>query len=126
MNFRPELAEAVMAGRKTVTRRLVSENYRSPWAASGCKLTVGRSYAVCPGRGKHAVGRLVVRQVTLEQLGVLDDAEAVREGFEHRIGFEQAWEKINGGYDPQAWVWRVEFTLEGRELTVDDMRRAAA
>lgn len=110
MNFRPELAEAVMEGRKDVTRRLVSENPNSPWAASGCKLVVGRSYAVCPGRGKHAIGRVVVRDVSLELLGVLSDEEAIREGFPHRIAFEAAWESINGSYDPQTWVWRVEFT----------------
>lgn len=126
MNFRPELAAKVMAGEKTVTRRLVSDNYRSPWAASGCKLVVGRSYAICPGRGKHAIGRVVVRQVTLEQLGELDDVEAIREGFPHKIAFEQAWKKINGHFDPQAWVWRVAFTIEGRELTVDEMRSIAA
>lgn len=125
MNFQPELAEKVMAGAKIVTRRLVSENYRSPWAATDCKIKVGRSYAVCPGRGKHAIGRIVVRQVTLEQLGWLDPHEAIREGFPNTVAFEQAWEKINGAYDPSVWVWRVEFTVEGRELTVDDMRRAA-
>lgn len=105
-----------MAGTKDVTRRLVSDNPRSPWAAGGCKLVVGRSYAVCPGRGKHAIGRVIVRQVTLELLGVLWEAEAIREGFEHRIAFEQAWEKINGAYDPRAWVWRVEFTRVDPEL----------
>lgn len=31
MNFKPELAAKVMSGEKTVTRRLVSENPRSPW-----------------------------------------------------------------------------------------------
>ena len=36
MNFRPELAEKVMAGEKTVTRRVASENPRSPWYVGGC------------------------------------------------------------------------------------------
>jgi hypothetical protein len=31
VNFQRELAEKVMAGEKTVTRRLVSDNPRSPW-----------------------------------------------------------------------------------------------
>jgi len=38
--FRPDPAAKVMAGEKTVTRRLVSVNPRSP---------------CCPGRGKHAI-----------------------------------------------------------------------
>jgi hypothetical protein len=57
MNFRPELAEKVMAGEKTVTRRLVSDNPRSPWYVGGCSLNVGQDYAVCPGRGKDAIRR---------------------------------------------------------------------
>ncbi len=31
MNFRPDLAEKVMRGEKTCTRRLVSANPNSPW-----------------------------------------------------------------------------------------------
>jgi hypothetical protein len=127
MNFKPELAEKVMAGEKTVTRRLVSENPNSPWAASGCRLKVGHSYAVCPGRGKNAIGRVVVRRAPLEMLtATLDDADAIREGFPHRVAFEQAWKQINRSFDPAAWVWRVDFTVEGRDLTLDEMRRAAA
>ena len=43
---------------KTVTRRLVSDNPRSPWFEGGCSLKAGRDYAVCPGRGKNAIGRV--------------------------------------------------------------------
>ncbi len=44
MNFRPELAEAVMADppRKTVTRRLVSDNPNSPWWREKCAYRVGQ------------------------------------------------------------------------------------
>jgi hypothetical protein len=110
MNFRPELAAAVMAGRKTVTRRLVSDNPRSPWFRERCALTPGRSYAVCPGRGKAAIGRITVTAVMSEPLGWLDDAEARREGFDDAHGFVAAFQEINGGkYDPHAVVWRVAF-----------------
>lgn len=109
MNFRPELAAAVMAGRKTVTRRLVSDNPRSPWWHGSCSLRPGRSYAVCPGRGKNAIGRIVVIAVQLERLCWLTDEEARREGFRNRHEFAAAWVAINGNYDPQALIWRVEF-----------------
>jgi len=66
VNFRPELAAKVMAGEKTVTRRLCSDNPRSPWWWEDCSLRVGKDYAVCPGRGKHAIGR--VRIVSVERL----------------------------------------------------------
>ncbi len=63
MNFRPELAEAVMAGRKTATRRLVSDNPRSPWWREKCVYRVGQVVAVCPGRGRRQIGRARVSSV---------------------------------------------------------------
>lgn len=109
MNFRPELAAKVMAGEKTVTRRLVSDNPRSPWSRERCTLQPGRTYAVCPGRGKHATGRVLVTDTRLEPIGSLNNAEALREGFADAAAFERAFVAINGGtYDPSALVWRVE------------------
>lgn len=108
MNFRPELAVAVMFGAKTVTRRLVSENPRSPWWRERCSLVVGRNYAVCPGRSKPAIGRARVVSVRLEALSLLDTGEARREGFPTYAAFVEAWTAINGSYDPAALVWRIE------------------
>lgn len=111
MNFRPELAEKVMAGEKTITRRLVSDNPRSPWWREACSLKVDHTYAVCPGRGKHAIGRVRVVRVDRRRLGFLGLDEAVGEGFGTMQGFRQAWTAINGGYDPDVLVWRVEFAV---------------
>lgn len=114
MNFRPELAEKVMTGEKTVTRRLMSDNPRSPWWAKGCKLQVGRDYAVCPGRGKNAIGRVTVKDVRMELLGQITEDECRREGFESVQGFFDAFRGINGsqinGWD---YIWRVEFERVG-------------
>lgn len=111
MNFRPELAAKVMAGDKTVTRRLTSENPNSPWWEVSCSLEPGRDYAVCPGRGKNAIGRVRVTGLRQITLGRLSDEEAQREGFTHRQAFEEAWTAINGSYDPGALVWRVKFKV---------------
>jgi hypothetical protein len=111
MNFQPELAAKVMAGEKTVTRRLVSENPRSPWWREQCSLKVDHTYAVCPGRGKRAIGRVRITGVNLEQLGDLDDDEAFREGFTTKVEFVDAFTAINGSYDPATLVWRVEFVV---------------
>jgi hypothetical protein len=112
VNFQPELAAKVMAGEKTVTRRLVSDNPRSPWYWGRCALKVDHTYAVCPGRGKHAIGRVRIVRVMSEPLGLLSDDEAMREGFADAAAFEAAFVAINGGtYDPSALVWRVEFAL---------------
>ncbi|MEJ7804020.1 MAG: ASCH domain-containing protein [Candidatus Limnocylindria bacterium] len=107
MNFRPELAAAVMAGRKTVTRRLLSANPRSPWFQDRCGYRVGQVVAVCPGRGQHRIGEAVVTSVDQMALGWLSDAEAHCEGFGTAAAFGEAWTAINGAYDPEAGVWRI-------------------
>lgn len=109
MNFRHELAEAVIDGRKTQTRRATSTNPRSPWFAGGCRLVVGRDYAVCPGRGKNAVGRVVVEAVDKVRLGDISHADAQAEGFRDVQAFCEAWEQINGGWLPDDVVWRITF-----------------
>ena len=107
MNFRPELAAAVMEGRKTCTRRLVSDNPRSPWWREKCAYRVGQEVAVCPGRGKHQIGKAVVVSVQKKALGWLPPSEARAEGFADQKAFIDAWEAINGVYDPHAVVWRI-------------------
>ena len=115
MNFKPELAAKVMAGEKTVTRRLMSKNPRSPWAITGCRLRRGGSYAVCPGRGKHAIGRVRVTSILPVALGHLGDEEARREGFADAREFEEGFAAINGSYDPVLWVWRIGFEVDTDE-----------
>ena len=115
MNFQPELAAKVMAGEKTVTRRIVSDNPRSPWWREKCSLVVGRpsGYAVCPGRGKNAIGRVVIVSVDSIILDWMTTAEAQREGFADLSAFARAWEAINGSFDIGSDVWRIEFRLQG-------------
>lgn len=112
MNFKPELAAKVMAGEKTVTRRIVSNNPRSPWFKDRCALQVDRSYAVCPGRGKTAIGRVRIVSVERMHLGQgLTTAEARAEGFADRGEFKAAWREINGSWSDGTLVWRVEFAV---------------
>ncbi len=112
MNFRPELAAKVMAGEKTVTRRLVSDNPRSPWWHGRCGMKVNHTYAVCPGRGKNAIGRVRILDAVLVPLRDLDEAEAHREGFESAAAFFDGLIAINGKpVDRDEWVWRVEFRV---------------
>lgn len=112
MNFRPELAAAVMAGTKTVTRRVTSENPRSPWSAERCGVRVGQSVAVCPGRGKHNIGRAIVTSVDLLPCHTAEGLEVVAEGFKSRQAFQATFEALNGGYDPAALAWRIGLKSE--------------
>lgn len=109
MNFRPVLAEAVMTGHKTVTRRLVSENPRSPYHPSRIGAMIGRRIAVCPGRGKPQIGKARVVSVgrhTLDPMR-LPEAECIAEGFNSRSAFMGAWATIHRDLAPVD-VWRIE------------------
>lgn len=118
MNFRPELAAAVMRGEKTVTRRATSENPRSPWWREKCALQVDRSYAVCPGRGKNQIGRIRIVRVWRELFNpaAIDDVEAAREGFASAAEFADTWESLHGDLAPVE-CWRIEFKIDNEEAT---------
>lgn len=107
--FRPELAEAVMEGRKTVTRRAVSGNPRSPYHASRVTALLRRSVAVQPGRGKPAIGRVRVTRVTWEEFepAHVRHPEAAREGFPTVAAFRETWKALHGSLRPVG-VWRIE------------------
>lgn len=111
MIFSPDLAAKVLDGSKTVTRRLCSENPRSPWWRELCALKVGRDYAVQPGRSELAIGRIKVVAVRREALASLHPDDVRREGFYSLHEFIDAWKAINGRYELLAEVWRVEFVL---------------
>ncbi len=45
------------------------------------KYAVGKTYAITPGRGKKGVGRVLVKQLTIEPLFQIDQASVDRECF---------------------------------------------
>lgn len=114
MIFRPDLAEAVMAGMKTQTRRLVSSNPRSPWYRDACAYRIGGTYAVQPGRGLPSIGYLTIDDVTQVRLGAMTNEDAIAEGFDGAFAFVEAWREINRGWNPDARVWRICFHAEPR------------
>lgn len=109
--FKKPLAEKVMAGEKTVTRRMPSDNPRSPWWREECAYRVGRDYAVQPGRGKPQIGRVRMLSVEKVRLGRLTVAEARKEGFDSPEGFEDVWRSMHGPLEPWIFVWRLEFEV---------------
>jgi hypothetical protein len=120
MQFRRELAEKILRGEKTATRRRMSDNPRSPWYREKCAYEVGQVFAVQPGRGVPSIGKARVTAVYLRTLGNTTEADARKEGFrgaapdesakEHFIA---AWCEINGFFDTAEFVWVIEFALVG-------------
>lgn len=119
MQFRRELAEAIMRGEKTATRRKLSDNPRSPWWREKCSYDVGQVFAVQPGRGVKGIGSARVTAVYKQRLGEMSEADALAEGFQAKNGlpayswFDATWQKINRKYDRTEEVWVVEFELAG-------------
>lgn len=120
--------KAVLNGTKTQTRRLVKpytsylkyteadgetinavlQNNREQWR-------VGKTYAVQPGRGQKAIGRIRITGIRQERLQdiIIDDVRA--EGFASTYHFSKQWEAIHTSRgerwedDPPVWV--IEFEL---------------
>jgi hypothetical protein len=102
MIFKQELVERILAGDKTVTRRV---------ADGPCRYRVGADNSVQPGRGQREVARILFTEIRLCALGRLSGAEARREGFANPDDFRRTWEVIHGHYDPELPVYRIAFKL---------------
>jgi hypothetical protein len=93
--FKPELAEKVLDGEKTETRRIVKED------ETDCRYVPGRDYAVQPGRRRRAIGRIAITDVRKEKLGEITHEGAVREGFPTVRAFLDYWRRLHGHVDPE-------------------------
>jgi hypothetical protein len=112
MLFREELADKIIAGEKTATRRLPKDNPRSPWWWKGCRYKVGRRFPVMCNFNEPARAYAIVTRVALERLGDMQPGQAKEEGTLSLHLFERLWAGINGEFDPEQWVWVVEFKLD--------------
>lgn len=84
--------ELVLEGKKSQTRRLCKPNERllttsnNKWVdialdnGDRVKWAVGKTYAVQPGRGKKAVGRIRLTGIRQEHVQDITEADAVAEG----------------------------------------------
>lgn len=103
MIFRPELVRLIRQGKKTQTRRIVT--------GATCRYQATKSYALQPGRGKHAVGRITITAVRPESLGAISLRDAKREGFVTTHDFIDYWTGLHGRFDRDLMVWVISFSL---------------
>lgn len=144
MLFTPENCEKVLAGTKTMTRRVCHvehfaiEDY-APFriVAIGVLMEtphadgedtrilyeVGKDYAVQPGRGKKAVGRIKIAEIRREKVQEISTEDCVREGADGSVGasgpgfhFKTIWDGLYGNDPVKGWeanpeVWVISFEL---------------
>ena len=108
MLFKPYLAEAILQGKKTQTRRLPTTNGAvlydndntiiAVYQNGRLRWKVGRTYAIQPGRGKKAIGRLHLLGIRQEPLQAINWRDARNEGLADANptkAFVSLWNDIN-------------------------------
>ena len=90
------------------------------------KYTVGKTYAIQPGRGKKSLGRIRIISVEKQALRDITQEDAVAEGFSGYFEwfptdqFFDYWcrlyriinNEVHSDLDLDEQVWRIEFELE--------------
>ena len=128
MIFKDKLCQKVLDGTKTQTRRLVKDgdfmvDFPMPCVFSGAKgnrlrFRENQTYAVQPGRGKHAVGRIGIIKIRREGLNAITHDDAQAEGVGRSIAaFAELWDSIHPkgkrwADNPEVWVLEFERMLE--------------
>lgn len=123
MLFKREMVDAILEGRKTQTRRPLSDNPRSPWWREKCRLQPGKEFGIQGGRGMASCARAVVTGLERQALGEIDAFAAEAEGFPlpddpfqgTAFALDAFWAYFarihKGKVDEGMPVWVVEFRL---------------
>ena len=154
MQYQRESIEAMIAGRKSQTRRPVQESDRYYLASDpggrprfvrylrGCPakgwdvdrvervdsagrwrtlFSVGSRRAICPGRGKKAVGHLVVKRIRLVPAERISDYDAKAEGLVWRPDLECWVANVLG----EPWAGLTASSCFGKVISVPFTQRAS-
>ncbi len=132
MIFKDDLCQKVLDGTKTQTRRLVKigeykyvrlngEVFEVCDSNNRLKWHVGNSYAVQPGRGKKAVGRIGIIKIRIEPLNAITHDDAQAEGVGRNLAaFANLWDSIHPkgkrwADNPEVWVLDFELARQLEE-----------
>lgn len=102
MIFSEEHIQKILSGEKTMTRR----RYVHP-------RKVGRVYRI-QRRGSiydWTDIRILITRAFKQRLGDITPEDVIKEGGYTVEGFKRVWEKVNGRWDPDDFVWVYEFRL---------------
>lgn len=102
MMFDVYTVSQILAGNKTVTRRMPSG--RRPAVPNHYhKLKIDRT--------TNTYGLILILSCELEKLSELTNEEAIKEGFNSREHYLKYFRHLNGDVDEDQLVWRIEFEL---------------
>ncbi len=123
MLFRSDLAQSILDGTKTQTRR-VKKPGETLWvsylqdgkgtvtdAQGRIKWDTNRTYAVQTKRGDRAIGRFTLLGIKVERIDMISETDARAEGFRDREAFWDAFQRINPGASLDAEVFVLTFEL---------------
>ena len=136
MIFKDKLCQKVLDGTKTQTRRLM-KNDEYVWVGSNTSIVevcdsnnrlkwhVGNTYAVQPGRGKRAVGRILLTKIGRGFIQNISPADIIAEGISTTLRgyaaethlysqFRELWDSIHPKgkrWKDNPEVWVLEFEL---------------
>lgn len=109
MLFKPYLAEAIIQGQKTQTRRRLPQPQGCATALADGTITevyrnhrllweLGKTYAIQPGRAKKAIARFRLLAIRLQRLQAITYQDAREEGFHQADpiqAFAKLWDQIH-------------------------------
>jgi hypothetical protein len=124
MQFKPEMIEAIKAGRKTQTRRPTTVNdavviadgkIKSVSRKGRLQWEVGRTYSVCPGRGRQRQGLIRLEAIQSEIIYLISDSDAQSEGFDNALAFLRYWRGLYPRSPVHQVVWVLTFELMAKQ-----------
>ena len=98
--FKRCLIPLILCGQKTQTRRA----HKRRWI-------IGHTYKIKDQYLSKGLGTIKITRSFKQRLGDISEQDAQKEGFKTRIEFMQAWNTINGSWNPDTIVTVYEFIL---------------
>lgn len=96
--FKKQFINKIKEGTKTQTRRL-----KQP------RLKIGKKYSLRENYHTALPDKILITDIYPQYLGDITLEDVRREGFTKETEFKKVWADIYGEYDPDVFIWVIEF-----------------